>query len=180
MQSPSSNNRHGSDKNEHVIEKGSDHVPDDRDIQQLSESLKKTGHPSEARELNGLAIAEAQHSPLERLAKAITRGAGSTTGFVLAILFITTWIFCSHSGRSDEIEWRDSISMITLLMTFLIQRQSNKNMAVMQLKLDEIIASNDGANNGLIKAEDATEEIITKTKKNYKALAAKHRDGLAS
>ena len=72
-----------------------------------------------------------------------------------------------------------STTIITFLMVFIIQQSQNKDTMALQLKLNELIASNAYASNRLIDVEDLTEAELQTIKKFYVALskmAAKDSD----
>ena len=57
-------------------------------------------------------------------------------------------------------------------MVFILQKMQNKFSAVMNIKLNELVASHENASNRLIKAEDMTEEDIRKLSAYYATLSA--------
>jgi low affinity Fe/Cu permease len=63
-------------------------------------------------------------------------------------------------------------SVITFLMVFLIQRSQNKESRAIQLKLNELIASQAGASNRLVSAEELSEEDLRHLHDRYLRLAA--------
>src|ERR1700722_17290560 len=66
---------------------------------------------------------------------------------------------------------------VIFLMVFLIQRSQNKDSLAMQIKLNEIIAALQGANNRMISIEDLSESEIHSLQKDYQALATHiHKD----
>jgi low affinity Fe/Cu permease len=56
-------------------------------------------------------------------------------------------------------------------MVFIIQQSQNKDSMAIQLKLNELIASNERASNRLIVVEDLTQEELEVLKKFYIKLA---------
>jgi low affinity Fe/Cu permease len=56
-------------------------------------------------------------------------------------------------------------------MVFLIQATQNRDAEAIQIKLDEIIRSLDGAHNSLLDLEELEEEDLMKMRANYLALA---------
>lgn len=58
-------------------------------------------------------------------------------------------------------------------MVFIIQQSQNKDTAAIQLKLNELIASNEKASNRLVDIEDLTEEELVILKKYYVELSEK-------
>ena len=101
---------------------------------------------------------------LEWFAHTATVWTGSTWGFVLACLVILAWVITGPLYRYSD-TWQlvinTSTTIVTFLMVFLIQRAQNKESLAMQLKLNEILASLEGASNRLINIEDLGEEEIS-------------------
>ncbi len=58
-------------------------------------------------------------------------------------------------------------TIITVLMVFVIQQSQNKDSIALQLKLNELIASQKNASNRLIDIEDLTEDELEVLKKFY-------------
>ena len=69
--------------------------------------------------------------------------------------------------------------MFVFLKVFILQRTQNKEMKALHLKLDELIASMDGASNRMIKAEKAPEEVVDKLHSAYEDLAETNEDPTA-
>jgi low affinity Fe/Cu permease len=110
---------------------------------------------------------------LERVAHEATVWTGSTWGFVIACLVILLWVISGPLFRYSD-TWQlvinTSTTIVTFLMVFLIQRAQNKESLAMQLKLNEILASLQGASNRLINIEDLGEEEICDLHERYRRL----------
>src|SRR5207237_2497411 len=90
---------------------------------------------------------------------------GSTWAFTVAVAVIVIWAVTGPIFRFSD-TWQLVINtgttIVTFLMVFLIQRTQNKDSLAIQLKLNELLASQQGASNRLINLEDLSEdEIIT-------------------
>lgn len=110
----------------------------------------------------------------ERFAGAVTAGAGSTLGFLLAVLTVVAWCVTGpFFGFSDtwQLVINTGTTIVTFLMVFLIQRAQNKESLVIQLKLNEIVAAIEGASNRLISVEELTEEDLQILRGHYHRLA---------
>ncbi|MDB5269667.1 MAG: hypothetical protein JWP58_2707 [Hymenobacter sp.] len=98
-----------------------------------------------------------------RMAEAITKFSGSTAAFVTAAGIVLVWAVTGPLFNYSE-TWQLVINtgttIITFLMVFLIQRAQNKDSLVLHLKLNELIAAQQGASNRLINAQDFSEEEI--------------------
>ena len=100
--------------------------------------------------------------------------AGSSEGFGLALILVILWAI---SGPAFEFSstWQMGINtattIVTFLMVFLIQRSQNKDVAALHAKLNELIASKDGASNRLINIEDGDEQSLEEIKHHYQHLS---------
>ena len=61
------------------------------------------------------------------------------------------------------------IGILTFLMIFLIQRAQNKEIATLQLKLDELIVVTHTADNKLVNATELSEKEIKKAHESHRA-----------
>jgi low affinity Fe/Cu permease len=110
----------------------------------------------------------------ERIANKTTRIAGSSTAFLLAVILILIWGITGplfHFSDTWQLVINTGTTIITFLMVFIIQQSQNKDSMALQLKLNELIASNEAASNRLIDVEDLTQEELDTLKKFYIKLA---------
>jgi len=116
----------------------------------------------------------------------VTKATGSPSAFLIAMLIIIVWgVSGPLFGFSDtwQLVINTGTTIITFLMVFIIQQSQNKDTMALQLKLNELIASNKTASNRLIDIEDLTEEELQQIKKFYvhlATLAGKESDVFAS
>jgi low affinity Fe/Cu permease len=99
----------------------------------------------------------------ERVARRATEAAGSTTAFILALTLVVGWALSGwffDFGESWQLFINTLTTIATFLMVFLIQRAQNKDAMALHLKLNELIASQRGASNRLVNAEDFGEEEL--------------------
>jgi len=61
-------------------------------------------------------------------------------------------------------------------MVFLIQSTQNRDSEAVQVKLDELIRSIEGAHNALLDLEELEEEDLDEIRAKYTALAEKARE----
>jgi low affinity Fe/Cu permease len=111
----------------------------------------------------------------ERFAESAIVFTGSNAAFFIALGLILTWIITGPVfGYSDtwQLVINTSTTVITFLMVFLIQRAQNKDSHALHLKLNEIVASMEGASNRLIDVEDLSEAELETLKKFYIHLSA--------
>jgi low affinity Fe/Cu permease len=103
---------------------------------------------------------------------------GRPLAFNLAILIILVWVLSGPIfGFSDtwQLMINTATTIVTFLMVFLIQHTQNKDTEAMQVKLDELIRSIDGAHNALLNLEELEEEELEMFRKRYFVLAEKAR-----
>jgi low affinity Fe/Cu permease len=102
-------------------------------------------------------------SPAGRLAGVVTRWAGSSAGFSIALAVVVIWLLSGPLFRWSD-TWQLVINtgttIVTFLMVFLVQRTQNKESLAIHLKLNELVAAVHGASNRLIDVEDLTEEEL--------------------
>jgi low affinity Fe/Cu permease len=113
-----------------------------------------------------------------RIAKGTARLAGRPLTFALMTCLVVAWAVSGPVfGYSDT--WQLTINtgttILTFLMVFLIQATQNRDAEAIQIKLDEVIRSLDGAHNSLLDLEELEEEDLLKMRANYLALAERAR-----
>ena len=99
---------------------------------------------------------------------------GSKWAFVFAGGVIFLWILSGpvfHYSDTWQLVINTGTTIITFLMVFVIQQSQNKDTIALQIKLNELIASNPDASNRLIDVEDLTPEDLEILKKFYVRLA---------
>ena len=118
-----------------------------------------------------------------KLAQTVTVATGSAFAFAIALSTIVVWAVLGptfHYSDTWQLVINTSTTIVTFLMVFVIQHAQNKDMKSIQIKLDELIASGEGASNLLIDVEDATDEEVDGLYKQYQKLAgeaARHPPG---
>jgi low affinity Fe/Cu permease len=110
----------------------------------------------------------------EKAATRITRATGSSTAFLLALAVILVWLITGplfHFSDTWQLVINTGTTIVTFLMVFIIQQSQNKDSLAIQLKLNELIASDEKASNRLIVVEDLTQDELEVLKKFYVKLA---------
>jgi low affinity Fe/Cu permease len=114
------------------------------------------------------------YKKFEQIAGKVTRACGSPFSVIAAFLLIIAWALTGPIFKFSE-TWQLVINtgttIITFIMVFIIQHSQNKDTTAIQLKLNELIATNTNASNRLINIEDLTEEELQTLKKFYIKLA---------
>ena len=110
----------------------------------------------------------------EKFSNTITKATGSSYAFLLALAVIIIWALTGPIFAFSD-TWQLVINtgttIITFLMVFIIQHSQNKDTMAIQLKLNELIASDTNSSNRLIDIEDLTEDELVMIKKFYVHLA---------
>ena len=104
----------------------------------------------------------------EKFSHKITKLTGSPWAFLLALLVIIIWgVTGPLFGFSDtwQLVINTGTTIITFLMVFVIQQSQNKDTIAIQLKLNELIASNQFSSNRLVDVEDLTADELETLKK---------------
>lgn len=111
----------------------------------------------------------------ERFANWATIATGSSTAFILAIAVIVVWGVSGPIFKYSD-TWQLVINtgttIITFLMVFLIQKSQNKDSKAIHLKLNELLASHEGASNRMVDIEDITEKELDQLHQFYVRLSA--------
>jgi len=111
---------------------------------------------------------------LEKFSHAVTWWAGSSWAFGVALALVATWAATGPLFNFSE-TWQlvinTSTTIVTFLMVFLIQRSQNKEALVIQVKLNELLAAQQGASNELINVEDMSEEQVERLHHRFAELS---------
>lgn len=100
--------------------------------------------------------------------------AGRPLSFNIAMAVILLWIITGPVfGFSDtwQLVINTATTIVTFLMVFLLQHSQNRDTEALQVKLDEIIRTLDGANNALLDLEEMEENELTVIRNQYVELA---------
>ena len=110
----------------------------------------------------------------DKMAQWTAAQAGRASTFGVALAAIVIWAVSGPIfGWSDtwQLIINTSTTIITFLMVFLIQNTQNRDTEALQLKIDELIRSHEGARNRLLRLEELTEEEMDHIKKTFLHLA---------
>ncbi|MDR6843678.1 low affinity iron permease family protein [Flavobacterium granuli] len=109
----------------------------------------------------------------EKFSMSASKAVGSSMAFGLAFLLVLVWAICGPIFDYSE-TWQlvinTTTTIITFLMVFLIQKAQNKDSLAIQLKLNELVASNENSSNRLVDIESMTEEEMMIVQKYYHKL----------
>jgi low affinity Fe/Cu permease len=110
---------------------------------------------------------------LEQIARWATHWTGSSVAFALALGTIIVWLVTGpffDFSNTWQLVINTGTTIVTFLMVFLIQRTQNDECLAIQLKLNEIVASMQGASNRLINVEDLSEQELVTLHRFYEHL----------
>lgn len=104
---------------------------------------------------------------IERIARAIACGVGSSTAIVLSLLLILAWAGSGpffHYSNTWQLIINTSTTIITFVMVFFLQYTQRTNDLALHAKLDELIRAVQAADNSYRGLEDQPKEIIDQLK----------------
>lgn len=110
----------------------------------------------------------------EKVSSFITRAVGSPGAVIIACMVIIGWGFTGpvfNYSNTWQLVINTGTTIITFIMVFIIQHSQNKETTAIQLKLNELIATNNMASNRLVNIEDLTEDELMTVKKFYMTLS---------
>ena len=97
---------------------------------------------------------------------------GNSISFIIALCTVIYWLSNKRFYTQDiHSQIGDVILGVAFLSLFIIQKSFNRFSASLHLKVNELVASHEPANNSVINAEGKTELEITKLSKEYAELA---------
>ena len=111
----------------------------------------------------------------EKFASQASKATGSDAAIIIAFAYVTIMallgILENFSSMWQLVSYL-SITIVTFLMVFLIQKSRNKDSLAIQLKLNELIASHDMASNRMVDVEHMTEAELKVIQKYYSKLSS--------
>lgn len=121
-------------------------------------------------------------SRFARFAQATSRAAGRPATFMTALAIVLGWAASGPLfGFSDtwQLVINTGTTIVTFLMVFLIQNTQNRDAEAIQIKLDELLRSIDGAHLALLDLEELDEKVLDRIRDDYRRLARRARKDLA-
>ena len=119
-------------------------------------------------------------SYFDRFSKRTARSSGHPIAFVAAFALIVGWLVTGPIfgfSATWQLVINTATTIVTFLMVFLIQNTQNRDGAAVQLKLDELIRSTQGAHNAVLDLEELSEAELEAFHGKYLELAEAARDG---
>lgn len=113
--------------------------------------------------------------------KKVSSFAGKPLTFIAALLIVIVWASVGPFFKYSD-TWQLVINtgttIITFLMVFLIQNTQNRDTTALQLKLDELIRSMNGAHTVLLDIEELSDEELSNIREKYEDIASEARKRL--
>ena len=104
----------------------------------------------------------------EKLVSLATKILGNSITFILALVLVMYWWVTTLFSSSDiHQNIGDFIFGTTFLSLFIIQKSFNKYSALIHLKINELIASHETADNSVMDTHKKTEHEIIELSKEY-------------
>jgi low affinity Fe/Cu permease len=139
----------------------------------MADSAKDEIHTLRANHTDRLQRTYRVNEWLEHFSRRVAAWSGSSWAFALATLVIIVWAVTGpifHYSDTWQLIINTGTTIVTFLMVFLIQRAQNKDALAIQLKLNELLASQRGASNRLINLEDWSEQDIVALHRRFEKL----------
>jgi low affinity Fe/Cu permease len=99
---------------------------------------------------------------------------GSPGAFIFALLLLVIGLALGiifHFAVAWPLVINTATTIITFLMVFLIQNTQNRNDKALHLKLDELIRSNQGARNTMVKIEELSDDELEHLQKQFRRIS---------
>jgi low affinity Fe/Cu permease len=106
--------------------------------------------------------------------KEAARFCGKPRVFVLAVAVILAWLATGplfNFSDTWQLVINTGTTIVTFLMVFIIQNTQNRDTEAIQVKLDELIRSTQGAHNAILDLEELDEDKLDSFRRRYEALA---------
>jgi low affinity Fe/Cu permease len=104
----------------------------------------------------------------------IARQAGTPAAFAAAVVLILAWALAGPLLDYSDV-WQLTINtattIVTFLMVFVLQNSQNRDTEALQIKIDELIRANEGAQNALLDLESLPQDNLDSFRDHYRKLA---------
>lgn len=115
------------------------------------------------------------------LAKVTSRASGRPAAFSIACAVVLVWGLTGplfNFSDTWQLVINTGTTVVTFLMVFLIQATQNRDTEALQIKLDELIRTTEGAHNALLDLEELEQSEFDEIRADYSKLAKRAREGL--
>jgi low affinity Fe/Cu permease len=132
---------------------------------------------------NGNSQPRKNRGGFRNFARGSARWTGRPIAFALAVGAILLWVVTGpifHFSDTWQLVINTATTIVTFLMVFLIQNTQNRDSEAVQLKLDELLRSTNGAHNALLEIEELSEDELDEIKACYAKIAQRALEDLRS
>jgi low affinity Fe/Cu permease len=113
----------------------------------------------------------------EKVASTATIVLGNSITFIIAVCMVLFFLISKEFYMQDMHKMiGDMIMSMTFLALFIIQKSFNRFSGSLHLKVNELVASHEPANNSLVNVESKTEHEVIELAKEYTELAEQIRE----
>ncbi len=118
-------------------------------------------------------LAAAVGAFFRRFARRTSNLLGRAESFLAALAAIVVWAILGpvyHYSDTWQLVINTATTIVTFLMVFLIQNTQNRDAKAIHLKLDELLRGVKGAQTGLVRLEDLSDEELKELEASFEAL----------
>lgn len=112
---------------------------------------------------------------LEKITHIVAKWIGSAAALGWAFFSLIIWMIIGHLLHYSN-KWESLLTVyigtVTFLMIFVMQRSQNKELSAIHLKLNELIAATQQADNSMISAEKFTEKKLHEAHETHRKISA--------
>ncbi len=115
-------------------------------------------------------------SDFSGFSKSVTDRVGSFWSFAFAFSMVLIWLITGpifHFSNTWQLIINTGTTIVTFLMVFLIQHTQNRDSAILNLKLDELIKAHKSASNATLDLSQLSNEELLCLEEHYKKLVNK-------
>jgi low affinity Fe/Cu permease len=109
-----------------------------------------------------------------RIADLTAEFAGSPVAFAVVLVLTLVWLLLGpifHFSDTWQLTMNTVASQVTFLIAFLLQNTQNRDTRALQLKIDELLRSTEGARRELIFLEKLSDDQLTELQNEFEKLA---------
>lgn len=117
------------------------------------------------------------HEKFRKIAERISIMAGSPRAFLFALFFVMLWAVSGpffNFSDTWQLVINTGTTIVTFLMVFLIQNAQNRDSVAVQLKLDELIRSVQGARMGMMNIDQLSDADLRELRRQFQDLAERN------
>lgn len=118
-------------------------------------------------------MSEPRRERFRQVSNLVADAVGSAWAFAVAVAVVLAWLISGpifHYSDTWQLVINTATTIVTFLMTFVIQATQNRDARAVHLKLDELIRAHKGARNLFADLEHATEDELRALQKEFKRL----------